>query len=302
MTAPPAPQPRTQDRLQIVLAALLWSTSGWFTKLLTQPTALHLETPALDPLQIAAARVFFGGLVLVPLLRPRDVRFSWGILATALVFTAMNALFLTAMAQGKAANAILLQYTAPMWLYLAGVTFLKEPTNWRATVSLWAGLFGIGLIVAGGWQAGQVRALVLALGSGIGYAGVLIGLRLLRHDSPVWLTVVNHLVGAAGSGLLLLVLATEPLAWPTPRQWLVLALFGSLQMGLPYLLMARGLRTVSPQEAGTLSLLEPLLNPFWAWLLVPEQEAVGPLTLVGGAIILGSLAWRYWPRRPSATK
>lgn len=286
---------RAIDRFQIILAALLWSTGGWFSKLLTLPTGLHLDTPALDPLQIAAARVFFGGLVLVPLIRPGNIRFSWSILTTALVFTSMGALFMTAMIQGKAANAVLLQYTAPMWLYLAGITFLRESTDRRATISLWAGVLGIALIVAGGWKEGQIRAMILALASGVGFAGVLIGLRLNRDVSPIWLTVVNHLVAAAGTFLLLFLLAQGPLAWPTGRQWLTLMIFGSLQMGLPYLLMARGLRTVSPQEAGTLTLLEPLLSPAWTWLLVPEHEALGPWTLAGGTIILVALAYRYWP-------
>jgi drug/metabolite transporter, DME family len=54
---------------------------------------------------------------------------------------------------------------------------------------------------------------------------------------------------------------------------------------------------VSAQEAGTLTLLEPLLNPLWAYLVSPATEVPHPLTFVGGAIILGALAWRYWPSR-----
>jgi drug/metabolite transporter (DMT)-like permease len=66
-------------------------------------------------------------------------------------------------------------------------------------------------------------------------------------------------------------------------------------MALPYWLMARSLKVVSPQEAGTISLLEPLLNPLWAYLVSGEQPSL--YTLAGGAFILGALAWRYWPRR-----
>src|SRR5262249_4485995 len=62
-------------------------------------------------------------------------------------------------------------------------------------------------------------------------------------------------------------------------------------------LVARGLRSVSPQEAGTLTLIEPLLNPVWAYLI--SGEVPSPWTLVGGGFILGALAWRYWPRRPA---
>ncbi len=67
------------------------------------------------------------------------------------------------------------------------------------------------------------------------------------------------------------------------------------QMGLPYLLMARGLRVVNSQEAGVITLLEPLLNPLWAYLVAPQKENPTTCTFVGGALILGALAWRYWP-------
>jgi drug/metabolite transporter (DMT)-like permease len=70
-------------------------------------------------------------------------------------------------------------------------------------------------------------------------------------------------------------------------------------MSLPYWLVARGLQTVSPQEAGTLTLLEPLLNPLWAYLVSPATEGLNRYTLIGGACILGALAYRYWPFGPA---
>ena len=74
----------------------------------------------------------------------------------------------------------------------------------------------------------------------------------------------------------------------------MLICFAVFQMGLAYWLMAKGLQSVSPQEAGTITLLEPILNPVWAYLVSPDTEVPHPLTFVGGAIILGALAWRYW--------
>src|SRR5207248_11529380 len=130
------------------------------------------------------------------------------------------------------------------------------------------------------------------LGSGVTYAGVLLCLRVLRGAPSGLLTVLNHLLG--GLVLLPFVLVLAPPV-PTARQWVVLLLFGAVQMGLPYFLVARGLRSVSPQEAGTITLIEPLLNPLWAYLI--SGEVPSPWTLVGGSFILGALAWRYWPRR-----
>jgi drug/metabolite transporter (DMT)-like permease len=97
-----------------------------------------------------------------------------------------------------------------------------------------------------------------------------------------------------------------PILWgsalPAASQLVVLFFFGALQMALPYWLVARGLRSVSPQEAGTITLLEPLLTPVWAYLVSPDTEMPTGYTFVGGALILGALAWRYWPFRSAATK
>jgi drug/metabolite transporter (DMT)-like permease len=71
-------------------------------------------------------------------------------------------------------------------------------------------------------------------------------------------------------------------------------------MALPYVLVSRALRSISPQEAGTLTLIEPFLNPVWAYLLAPETETPSAKTVVGAAVIGAALLVRYWPSgRPS---
>ena len=283
-----------QGRLLVALAAILWSLSGAFTKLLTKETALRLDQPEISGLLIAFYRALFAGLVLLPSLRRRDLSFRGAMIATAFSFAVMNALYVLAMALGSAANAVLLQYTAPMWMYLASVWWLGEPADRRSSVSLVIGLLGIAVILWGGWEDAQLPVIAIALGSGFAYAGVILGLRVLRDASPRWLTIVNHLSGAL---LLLPFVCFAARQVPSLPQLALLFLFGSVQMALPYWLVARGLRVVSPQEAGTITLLEPLLNPLWAYLVSPKSEAPKIYTLAGGACILGALAWRYWPRR-----
>src|SRR5207253_9993872 len=99
------------------------------------------------------------------------------------------------------------------------------------------------------------------LGSGLTYAAVLIYLRVLRDLPANWLTVWNHLLG----GLLLPPLPV-PLHPPSLPQYVVLVCFAVFQMGLGYWLMAKGLQSVSLEAAGTITLLEPILNPVWAYL------------------------------------
>ena len=62
-------------------------------------------------------------------------------------------------------------------------------------------------------------------------------------------------------------------------------------------LVARGLRHVSPHEAGIITLLEPLLNPLWAYLITPEKDTPTPAMWLGGGLILAALVWRYVPDR-----
>jgi DME family drug/metabolite transporter len=279
-------------RLCIVAAAVLWSLSGAFKSVLSHPTSLGLDTPHLDPAQIAFYRVLFAGMVLAPTIRRTDVTYRPAMIGMVLTFAAMNALFVRALTLGTAANAIFLQYTAPLWVYLAGICWLGERPDRRSTVAVVAGLVGVAVMLLGGGSDERLDVIGLALGSGVAYAGVLIWLRVLRNESPRWLTVLNHL----GSAVVLFPDAAR-FGLPTPGQLAWLFLFGAVQMGLPYWLMARGLRSVSPNEAGSLSLLEPILNPLWAYLVSPTEELPGTWTWIGGAFILSGIAYRYWPGR-----
>jgi drug/metabolite transporter (DMT)-like permease len=283
-----------KGRLLVLSAAILWSLSGAFTKVLTQESSFHMGPSPVTGIQIAFYRAFFAGLSLVPVLRPQAIAFRPLMVVMVLCFASMNVLFVLAMAWGKAANAILLQYTAPMWMYLASIWLLREKPDHKSTVALVIGLFGIGVIICGGWKEAQVLVVTIALGSGVSYAGVVLCLRALRGVSAPWMTVLNHLSAAL---VLVPVLVVLRPGVPSFSQLAVLFLFGAVQMALPYWLMARGMRVVSPQEAGTITLLEPLLNPVWAYLVAPETEVPSVFTYFGGACILGALGWRYWPRR-----
>jgi drug/metabolite transporter (DMT)-like permease len=289
----PAPS-LAQARWCVLGAAVLWSLSGAFSKALTEPTPLHTNVPSIDPVPIACYRALFAALSLTPLLRRREVRFRPAMVLMGLSFAAMNLMFITANALGTAANATFLQYTAPFWMYLASVFWLGEPADRRGTISLFAGLAGIAVIIAGGWQDGQLPAVAFALGSGIAYTGVVIGLRVLRNESSRWLTVWN--LGLSGLLLVPLIVGHR---LPSVAQFVVLVLFGVMQLAAPYWLMARGLRVIGPAEAGTLTLLEPMLNPVWTFLISGERPQ--PSTFIGGAIVLLALAWRYAPglRQPA---
>jgi drug/metabolite transporter (DMT)-like permease len=308
-TSPGVSPSPARARAYLVGAAFLWSLGSFFMRVLLEPTGTGLDSPKLSPLQIAFFRGLFAGLILVPLLRRRDIRFRPVMLGMMVCFGTMSALYLSALGGGQAANAILLQNTAPLWVYLIGVYLLGEPADRRNLNAILVGLFGMVIIVAGNWNPdtrdGSVPpavVLLMGLGSGITYAGVVLFLRGLRHESSAWLMVLNLLGGSALIASFIIVcqggsVLRDWFATPSVTQFGVLAIFATVQMAAPYWLFARGLRTIGPQEAGIITLLEPVLNPVWAYLIAPEKDTPTLWTFAGGILLLGALAWRYIPRR-----
>jgi drug/metabolite transporter (DMT)-like permease len=190
------------------------------------------------------------------------------------------------MALTTAANAIWLQCTAPIWVLIVGVLFWREPVAPRDLALLGFGMAGVGVILTCEMldDPGRAGGILTGLAAGLFYAGVVLSLRRLRSENGAWLVAVNHLVAAILLAPWMLYIGR----WPSTTQLAVLAAFGFIQMGLPYLLFARALRSLPGHEAAGIALLEPVLTPFWAWLASGELPAWW--TFVGGGLILCGLA------------
>ena len=288
MAGDPLSAHRTRDRLLLLAAAVLWSTSGLLMK---SPPLEAIPVGERGPL-VACFRALLAGLCLVPFVNWKRARFHRRMLPMVFAFAAMNFLFVAAMTRATAAAAIFLQYTGIGWAFLFGVLFLREKVTRENLLALGFGLTGIGWIVGGEWQGSQFLGTLLALGSGLAYGAVIASLRALREEDSAWLVVLNHLVSAA---VLLPWVITEGLI-PSGAQWAVIAILGAFQMGLPYVLFARGMAGVPAQEAGLITLLEAILNPLWVWLFWGEDVATS--TWIGGGLILAGLLVRYLVFRP----
>ena len=125
-------------------------------------------------------------------------------------FTVMSGLYLSALGLGPAANAIFLQNTAPLWVFVF-VVLLGERGDRRGWETVFLGAAGAVVIVAGNWprnlppdqEATQAAVLFMGLGSGIVYAIVVLFLRMLRDNSSAWLVALNLLGTAATLGIFL---------------------------------------------------------------------------------------------------
>ena len=274
---------RFRARLLLLAAAALWSTSGLIIK---SPPLAALPAETRGPL-LACYRALFAAGVLLPFVRREGLRWRMTMLPMAIAFASMNVLFVTAMTMTTAAAAIFLQYTCTVWAFVLGVVALRERVDPGNLAALACALVGIVFIVAGDWSGENFAGNLIALGSGFSLAIVYVCLRQLRQENATWLTVLNHAV----AGLVLLPWIASMQVSLNATQWLLVALLGVFQMGVPYVLFTRGVRQISAQEASLIALSEPVLNPIWVWAF--WKEPVGDSTLIGGSLILGGLALRY---------
>ena len=272
-------------RLLILAAAILWSLAGVFIKFLD-----------LHPLAIVFYRSLFASLVFMPFLKRRDLRCNGTILVSVLTYTAAISAFVSANKLTSAANAIVLQYTAPIFVFLFSWLVMREKIAKANLFALAVAMIGIGIISLDSAGEPEMVGVVLALVSGVLFAAYMINLRRTKGIDPVYLTWINNVVCA----LLLFWVVQAQLAL-TVNQAMILAVMGAVQLGAPYYLFSKGLQTVSLPEASLIALIEPVLNPLWVALIVGELPSTA--TVWGGALILFGLGVRYvWPLGRSHTE
>ena len=255
--------------------ALCWSLAGVLFK--------HVPWPGLAA---AGGRGLIAALFLLAA-SWRSLRFTWSPLqlGAAAAYAACTVLFSLANKMTTAANAILLQYTAPVWVALLGAWLLGERTTRTDWLAIAAVLGGLAVFFYEGLQVGQVGGLVVALASGVGFAVMTILMRKQKDTSALESIILGNLIGFAVG---LPALARAP-AMPADG-WLALGLLGLVQLGLAYLLYARAIRHVTALEAVLIPVLEPILNP--VWVMIDQGERPSRFALLGGAIVLGAVTLR----------
>ncbi len=309
--APPPASPLAA-RLRLLLAAVLFSTGG-----------AAIKAATLTGWQVASFRSGVAALAVWLLVPAARRRWTGRVLAVAAVYAATMVLFVVANKLTTAANTIFLQSTAPLYVLLAGPLLLGERVT-RADLALMAAvaagmaLFFVARDAPQATAPDPVRGNVLAALSGVAWAGTVLGLRWVGRP-PVRRPLGEAADAAAGeapaaagdlalatvvAGNVVACLVCLPLALPVagaaPASWLVVLYLGVVQIGVAYLALASAMPHVPALEASTLLLVEPGLNPVWAFLAHGERPA--PLAWAGGAlIVLSALAKTWWDaRRPAA--
>jgi drug/metabolite transporter (DMT)-like permease len=264
----------TRSVLLLVVAALCWSLGGLLIKAVNWP-----------PLAVAGGRGAIAATFLVLTSRGLRFHFSRDQVIGAIAYAACTVTFCTATKLTTAANAILLQYTAPVWVALFGAWFLGERTTRADWVTIIIVLSGMGLFFADSLELAHLVGNVVAIISGICFAGMTLALRKQKDSSAVESIILGNLIAFA-IGLWWIRHAPSL----TSAGWFSLVALGVVQLGISYWLYARAIKHVSALEAVLIPVIEPILNPIWVLLALHERPS--RLALVGGTIVLGAVTVR----------
>ena len=263
----------------LACAALLFSTAGLFIKIIS-----------IDPLPLASARSIIAAIIIwLWLRRPR---FTWSLpqVGGAIALALTQLLFVIATRQTTAANAIFLQYTAPIYVAIFGFWFLNERVkryDWLTMAAIGIGFvlfFNDDLSPEGWW--GNIYALL----SGITLAWLLLFLRKQKDDSTAETMLLGNIL-AAIIGLPFLFSAS-----PTIADWGSIFFLGIFQLGIPFVMMSVAIKWLTAVEAVLIQTLEPIFNPIWVFFIVGEAPSL--LALLGGLIVFAAVTGRaLWAAR-----
>jgi len=257
----------------IFLCAVLWSTSGLFIKLVDW-----------HPAVIVGSRSFLA-LIFLAFLRFRQEKPKkiLSLLLSGSWYAATMILFVIANKLTLAANAILLQYTAPVWTCLLGWLYLKEKPYWEHWAALVLICFGMFLVFGNALSQGSVLGDFLALLSGITFAANSIVLRKHREGNPLDVMICAHI---------LCVLYSIPFFFIYPVQLnayniMSILFMGFFQIGAATALFVYGIKRVRAVQAMLTAAIEPVLNPIWVLLITGEKPDLS--VIAGGVIIIAAV-------------
>lgn len=240
----------------------------------------------LDAYQVTFFRSLLAGITVLLITRRNGLRINWfGVMASC-IYATLLFLFVWATKHGTAANAIFLQYTAPIYILILAPFVIGEKFHWKDLLTVIFCIGGMSLFFVGKLDTTAYQANIAALGSGI-FLGLYI--MLLRHPRA---TGMNSTITVIyGNFLLALVTLPSGIASFSTITWMDAAAVGFLgvfQIGISYILFIKGVTGgTRPLDASIIGFIEPLLNPVWVFIFVGEQPS--NWALLGGAVIIATV-------------
>ncbi|HLV09975.1 MAG TPA: EamA family transporter [Halanaerobiales bacterium] len=262
------------SKLLLIITAVFWSTGGLLIKLIDW-----------NPLAIAGVRSVISSLILLIYLKKPKITWSRTQIGAALAYMATVMLFVSATKMTTAANAILLQFTAPVYVALFSGWLLGERIkimDWLAVLTVLGGmaLFFLDQLSMQGFFGN-----ITGIAAGISFAFFTIFMRMQKEDSPLESVFLGNIFA------FLIAFPFMFQTGPGLSGWIYLLILGVVQLGISYILYANAIKYVSALDAILIPVIEPLLNPIWVFLLLGEVP--GQWAFIGGVIILMAIMIRY---------
>lgn len=265
----------------LVICAVLWSTGGFLIKSIDW-----------SPLAITGGRSGIAALFMMIALRRKPVfrlptrQATLNLWLGAICYSLTMILFVIATKMTTAANAVLLQYTNPIWIIIFGPALIGEKNRKSDYLAVVGVLAGMVLFFAEDIGGGSFMGNIIAIIAGVAMGFMSIFMRRQKDASPEDSFVLSHLI------TLLIALPfffAKPLGNGIVGIACILAL-GIVQIGLPSIMYSIGISGESALTSMLISMIEPVMNPIWVMLIVHEVPSVS--AIAGGVIILGTIIAR----------
>lgn len=265
-------RPSFYGPLMMLIASILFSTGGILCKLIPW-----------SALAINGVRNLLGGLLIgvYVLATHHKLKFNWRVLIGAVCMCGVTTLFIVANKLTTAANAIVLQYSAPVWIILFSALLLHKKPLRRDVITILIVIAGIVCFFLDGLDEGNLLGNLAAIAAGAFYAGL-----FLLNSLPGSDALSSLFFGQLGTGLILSPLVFQETDF-SPVPLMAVAALGIFQVGLAYIFFYLGTSYTSPVTAAIIAGVEPVLNSilvavFWG-------ELLSPLSLVGAVIVISAI-------------
>lgn len=258
----------------IFIAAVMWSFAGLGAKLMSW-----------NALSIACVRGIIASITIFLFRKKSKLTLNSSTILASISLLLTTTLFMSANKMTTSANAIVLQYTSPIFILILSVIFLKYKPKFVDYIAISLTLVGISLFFIDQLETGRWLGDLVALLSGLAFAGVFFANRLPKAN-PMDASLIGNMMS-----LLLfpfLMFDQNFLSFKT-TDLIVIVLLGVFQLGIPYILFSLGIKRTEAIKSSIISTIEPILNPIWVFLFL--NELPGILSMIGGLIVLATILW-----------